>query len=505
MTHPLARIDFRYNTQHVPPKVRAAIQKNTRTAIVKRGEAVAQLGVATWEQLRQAAHDLKLHTLTHLDAYLPQLEANVIAAGGVVHWANDADEARRIVLALARAHNVTRITKVKSMLSEEIELNEALGDAGIRALETDLGEYIVQLDHSRPSHPTNPTLHYTKEDIAEIFRRELGVDAPPDPFVLTEIARQKLRAEFLAAEMGISGGNFLIAETGTLALITNEGNGRMCTTLPPVHVAIVGIEKVIPDWNSLAVALSLLARSTTGQQLSAYTSFITGTRAGGPREFHLILLDNGRTQILRDPAARETLLCIRCGACANICPVFQNIGGHAYGWAYSGPIGALVTPQLIGTLRAGDLPFASSLCGACADICPVKIPIPQILVHLRQRVVAGDAFAAPVAPPAMQAGARAGAFGLSQPWLYELGSQMLKFAQMPFARGAWLPSLPPPANRWTLTRPFPKFDATFRDWFRARTPQGRAQKQTRALGAAVLALGAGALLFALARKLWRRK
>ena len=468
MSQTLTRIDFRRNSQTVPPNIRAATQKNTRTAVIKRAEAVEHLGVEYWEQLRQAGHDLRLHSITHLDHYLPQLESKVIAAGGQAHWANDAADARRIVVEIARQHHVARVTKVKSMLSEEIELNDALRDAGITALETDLGEYIVQLDGSRPSHPTNPSLHYTKEYIADLFHRKLGVDAPPEPTALTEIARVKLREEFLAAEMGISGGNFLVAETGTLVLVTNEGNGRMCTTLPPVHVAVVGIEKVIPDWNCLAILLQLLARSTTGQQISSYTTFITGTRESGPREFHLVLLDNGRSRILQDARARETLLCIRCGACANICPVFNQVGGHAYGWAYSGPIGAILSPQLIGTRLAGDLPFASSLCGACAETCPVKIPIPEILLYLRRRVVEGDRLANPVVPRILRAGAKAGAFVLAVSWLYELGTQVLKFAQLPLKRGDWLPVLPPPGNRWTMARPFPKFGAEFRAWWRKR-------------------------------------
>ncbi|MCI0475399.1 MAG: lactate utilization protein, partial [Anaerolineales bacterium] len=389
--------------------------------------------------------------------------------------------------------------------SEEIELNEALRDADIAALETDLGEYIVQLDGSRPSHPTNPSLHYTKEYIADLFQRKLGVDAPPEPTVLTEIARVKLREEFLRAEMGISGGNFLVAETGTLVLVTNEGNGRMCTTLPPVHVAVVGIEKVIPDWDSLAILLQLLARSTTGQQISSYTTFITGTRDSGPREFHLVLLDNGRTRILQDEHARETLLCIRCGACANICPVFQQVGGHAYGAVYSGPIGAILSPQLLGTQEAGDLPFASSLCGACVQTCPVKIPFTEILLHLRQRAVEGDRFEKPVAPSALRAGVQVGTLAFALAWVYEFGTQMLRFVQAPLRRGDWLPMLPPPANRWTLARPFPKFGAEFRAWWRNRTPEGRARVQARWIGIALAAVGAFAVILGFARKIGRRK
>lgn len=463
------RIDFRRNTQTVPPPIRAATLKNTRTAVIKRDQAVARVGIEYWERLRQAAHDLRLHAITHLDRYLPQLESKVLEAGGHVHWANDANAVYDRVLEIAHRHRARHIVKVKSMLSEEIALNEVLRGAGLDAVETDLGEFIVQLDGSRPSHPTNPSLHYTKEYIAELFQRKLGVDAPPIPTVLTEIARTRLRKEFLRAEMGLSGGNFLIAETGTLVLVTNEGNGRMCTTLPPVHVAIVGIEKVVPDWDSVAVLLQLLARSTAGLDLSAYTTFITGTRPSGPREFHLILLDNGRTRILQDGHARETLLCIRCGACANICPVFQQVGGLAYDSPYTGPIGAILSPQLFGIARAGALPFASSLCGACADVCPVKIPIPQILLHLRRRAVEGDAFEKPLAPTLVRIGARTGTFALARSGLYEFGTQILKLVQRPWRRGEWLPTLPLPLNRWTIARPLPKFSADFRAWWRKRT------------------------------------
>jgi L-lactate dehydrogenase complex protein LldF len=286
--------------------------------------------------------------------------------------------------------------------------------------------------------------------------------------LLTEFARRKLRDEFLAADMGISGANFLVAETGTVVTATNEGNGRMCTSLPRVHVAIASIEKVIPDWESLAVMLKLLARSATGQKITSYSTLITGTWEGGPQEFHLVLLDNGRTRILADPLARETLLCIRCGACLNACPVYQNVGGYAYGWLYSGPIGAILSPQLLGTERAAALPFASSLCGACVEVCPVKIPITEILLYLRHRVIEGDRFGGPDVPATLRPAVGLGEVALDTPWLYEFGTQLLKVAQAPLRRGDWLPSLPPPVDRWTMTRPFPAFGADFRRWWRKR-------------------------------------
>jgi L-lactate dehydrogenase complex protein LldF len=464
----IPHIDLRANTQHVPPNISAATQKNARIALAKRALVVEPLGDVYWQSLRQAAHDLRLHAVTHLDYYLPQLEEKVTRAGGQVHWAIDAEEACRLVQEIAAPRGITRVVKVKSMATEEIELNHALQRSGIQVLETDLGEFIVQLAGVKPSHITAPALHMTKEEIAALFRDKLHVDAPADAQVLTEIARTRLREEFLSAEMGISGGNFLIAETGTLVLLTNEGNGRMCTALPPVHAAIVGIDKVIPDWQSLSVLLKVLARSATGQKMTCYATFITGVSEGGPGEFHLILLDNGRTRILQNELTRETLLCIRCGACLNICPVYNQIGGHSYGASYPGPIGAILSPQLLGTKIAGDLPFASSLCGACGEICPVKIPIPEILLHLRHRVVEGDPVSTAVAPAAARAGGRLGAFALSTPWIYNLGARFLKIVQAPLRREGWLPALPPPFDRWTMARPFPAFRADFRAWWKKR-------------------------------------
>ncbi len=468
MKEPTERIDFRANVRKASPAVVAATQKSTRTALRIRANVVETFGEERWQRLRKAGHDLRLHALTHLDRYLPLLEQKVTAAGGRVHWASDAEEANGIVLDIANRHRVRSIVKSKSMVSEEIGLNHALEAGGIRAYETDLGEFIVQLAGQKPSHITAPALHMTKEEIAELFREKLGVDARPVPEELTELARQRLRGEFLDAGMGISGGNFLIAETGTLLIVTNEGNGRMSTTLPPVHVAVVGIEKVIPDWESAAVLLKLLARSTSGSKITAYNTCITGVREGGPKEFHLVLLDNGRSRILADGIAREALLCIRCGACMNICPVYNQVGGHAYGGVYQGPIGAMLTPLLMGTRIAGGLPFASTLCGACAEFCPVMIPIPEILLHLRRRFVEGDAFEGPSVPGLLKAAAWAGRRVMGSPSLYRLGGSIARTFQAPFRRGDWLPSLPPPLNRWTAARPFPAFRGDFRAWWRKR-------------------------------------
>jgi L-lactate dehydrogenase complex protein LldF len=466
-------IDFRANSQQVPSTMPAAVQKATAKFLGNRAALVDALGNDLWQTLRQAGHDLRLHAITHLDRYLEQAEREVTKAGGHVHWARDAEEARRILLDISAQHRVKLAVKSKSMATEEIGLNHALEAAGIRVLETDLGEYIVQLKGMGPAHIVVPAFHLSKEEIASLFQEKLGVEAPAEAEKLTQIARMQLRKEFLAADLGISGGNFLVAETGTIVTVTNEGNGRMCCTVPPVHVAVVGIDKVIPDWESLTVLLKLLARSATGQKLSCYTQFISGPpRSGaetGPQEMHLILLDNGRSRILQTPETRETLLCIRCGACLNICPVYNNVGGYAYGYPISGPTGAIFASQILGAKAAGALPFASTLCGACNDICPVKIPITDILLHLRHRVVEGDEQEGAAAPYTLRVGAQIGAVALGTTWLYTLGSQLLKRFQVPFVRDGWMAKLPAPLDRWTKTRPFPAFAANFRSWWRGRS------------------------------------
>jgi L-lactate dehydrogenase complex protein LldF len=505
MTNTPTHIDFRANVQHVPPNMPPSVQKATTKFLANRAGLVGLFGPDNWEVLRQAGYEIRLQAINHLDYYLTQLEDRVTRAGGHVHWARDAAEARSIVLQIAHEHNVQRVVKSKSMATEEIDLNHALEEAGIQALETDLGEYIVQLAGEMPSHIIVPAVHLTKEDIADLFHAKLGIDAPAEPTALTAIARAKLREEFLAADMGISGANFMVAETGTIVLVTNEGNGRMCTTLPRVHVAIAGLDKVVPDMQSLTVLLKLLARSATGQKISTYTSFIHGprrnTEENGPQEFHLILLDNGRTRILQDEVTRETMLCIRCGACLNVCPVYNHVGGHAYGWVYSGPIGSILSPQLLGTSVAADLPFASSLCGACGDVCPVKIPIPKILLHRRHRVVEGDHVEPPTVSPVIHAGVSAGTVAFGTPWVYQLGSMLLPLIQKPFQRGAWLPKLPPPINRWTMVRPFPAFGADFRAWWNKRTGKPLTPKWLRnAAIAAIVIEVALAIIWLLGRK-----
>lgn len=463
-------IDFRENSRHVSPQMVKGVQVATARFLGNRARVTAEL--SNWQVLRESAGEIRHHTLEHLDYYLAMLERQVRAAGGEVHWARAAEQAQEIVVDIARARGVRTVVKGKSMASEEVALNHALQAHGIRALETDLGEYIIQLAGTFPSHIMVPALHLTKEGIADLFHEKLGVPVSSDPAQLTALARRRLREEFLSAEMGVTGANFLVAETGTLVLVTNEGNGRMCSTLPPIHVAIAGFDKVIPDWESLAVLLKVLARSATGQRISTYTSFITGPRRNdaenGPREFHLVLIDNGRTAILRDKKTRETLKCIRCGACLNICPVYNQVGGHAYGWVYSGPIGAILSPQILGAKIGRDLPFASTLCGACADICPVKIPIPEILLYLRHRVVEGDRREKAVTPALARAGMRLGVFALESLSLYRFGAQIVRQLQRPFQKGRWLLHLPTPLSRWTAIRPFPAFQPRFRAWWKQK-------------------------------------
>lgn len=465
-----AYIRFGEYSEHVPPGIPTAVQQATDRFLGNRTARVAEM--PQWEDLRTAASALRLGTLDRLDETLAQFERQATAAGVRVHHARYAAEACALVTRIAREHGVKLAVKSKSMATEEIGLNRALEADGIEVVETDLGEYIIQLAKQGPSHIIAPAVHLTKEDVARLFAEKLGVPAPPDPVELTAIARRVLREKFLGADMGISGANFLVAETGTLVIVTNEGNGRMCTTLPDLHVAVVGIDKVVPDWAALTVLLKLLARSATGQKISTYTSFITGPRRAegeyGPRELHVVLLDNGRRRILQDPLARETLKCIRCAACANVCPVYRNVGGYAYGWFISGPIGAILSPQLLGTRVARELPFASSLCGACVDACPVKVPLTRILLYLRRRVVQGDAVAPPAAPARVWLAAKAGRLALSTPWLYRLGGRLLPVLQKPFQRGGWLPALPAPLSRWTRVRPLPAFGAGFRKWWGRR-------------------------------------
>ncbi|HEV8061322.1 MAG TPA: LutB/LldF family L-lactate oxidation iron-sulfur protein, partial [Gemmataceae bacterium] len=351
------------------------------------GNRRAYAALADSDALRDHAKRIKEHTLANLDRYLLELEASVQRVGAKVHWAADADEARQIIIGIAKQTNCRRIVKSKSMTTEEVHLNPALEQAGLEVVETDFGEFIIQLAQERPSHLVAPAVHHTRESIGKILADHTHTPQSDDPATLAHIGRRLLREKFRAAEMGITGANFLVAETGTLALVTNEGNGRLTTGCPRVHVALVGIEKVIPRLIDLPVFLKLLARAATGQTLSVYTTIVTGPRKAGegdgPEEFHLVMLDNGRSKVLGTPF-RESLQCIRCGACLNACPVYRRIGGHAYGGVYSGPIGSILTPLYDSVPANPHLPHASSLCGACLSACPVKINIPHMLIGLRE-------------------------------------------------------------------------------------------------------------------------
>jgi L-lactate dehydrogenase complex protein LldF len=376
-----ARVELR-NAQ-----LRANLGTATQTIRAKRAQVVDE--VPDWEELREAGRAIKAETLSRLGEYLVQFEDALVAAGAQVHWARDAAEANAVVADVARAHGVTEIVKMKSLTTDEIGLNEALAAQGIDALETDFAELILQLDGDWPSHILVPAIHRNRSEIRDLFARTIApgllTDEPAD---LAEASRRYLRERFLDARMGVSGANFGIAETGTICIVESEGNGRMCTTLPPVLVTVLGIEKLVPTLADLEVFLQLLPRSSTGERMNPYTSLWTGVTDGdGPQELHVVLLDAGRTRVLRDEIGRQALQCIRCSACLNVCPVYTRTGGHAYGSVYPGPIGAILTPQLIGVENAKSLPYASSLCGACYEVCPVKIDIPTVLLHLRAEAV----------------------------------------------------------------------------------------------------------------------
>lgn len=369
-------------------QLRGALRHATSLFGKRRLEAAR--GLENWEELRTRARAIKDEVLLNLDRYLETFVANAEQRGAVVHWAPDAAEANRIICDLSRARNARTIVKSKSMTTEETRLNAALEAAGMQVVETDLGEYIIQLAHETPSHIIAPAIHKTKRQVAELFTAALGMPPTDDVAQLTSTARATLRDRFATADVGISGVNFGVAETGTIVIVENEGNIRLTTSVPRLHIAVMGIEKVIPRFADLDLFLKLLPRSGTGQKMSTYQSFITGVKRNaddeGPEELHIVLLDNGRSRMLAHPVTRQSLACIRCGACLNACPVYQQIGGHAYGSVYPGPIGAVITPQLIGLEKAAQLPYASSLCGACRDVCPVKIDIPRLLLHLRSEI-----------------------------------------------------------------------------------------------------------------------
>ncbi|GAA1378193.1 lactate utilization protein B [Streptomyces beijiangensis] len=447
------------------PTLRANLRHATHTIRAKRAVAVEEL--ADWGLLREAGKQIKDRTLRYLDTYLVELENKVTAAGGVVHWAADAQEANRIVVDLVAATGEREVVKVKSMATQEIGLNEALEAAGIAAFETDLAELIVQLGEDRPSHILVPAIHRNRGEIREIFARtmsEWGRPAPEDlsdaPAELAEAARLHLREKFLRAKVGISGANFMVAETGTLVVLESEGNGRMCLTLPEMLISVVGIEKIVPSWRDLEVFLQTLPRSSTAERMNPYTSTWTGTTSeDGPQVFHLVLLDNGRTATLADEVGRQALRCIRCSACLNVCPVYERAGGHAYGSVYPGPIGAILSPQLRGTQSDIDasLPYASSLCGACYDVCPVAIDIPEVLVHLRERVADQGGKGHRLEKAAMTAAG----------WILNHPAALATGERLASKTRTLHPKNPPGAGAWTQARDLPELPGEpFRDWWK---------------------------------------
>ncbi len=460
-------------------QLRRNVRHATGVVAAKRAKVVGEM--PDWQQLRDAGSAIRQHTLDHLDHYLLQFEAACTAAGGQVHWAVDAAEANRIAVEIVQRHASKEVIKIKSMTTEEIELNHALESAGIHPTETDLAELIIQMGRDKPSHIIAPALHKNRRQVREMFSREMNLpDLGDTPEDLTDAARRYLREKFLRVKVAVSGANFLIAETGGVCILESEGNGRMCLTLPDVLISIAGIEKVIPRFRDLEVFLQTLPRSSTAERMNPYNSIWTGVRPGdGPQEFHVILLDNGRSAILHDVESKQTLKCIRCAACQNACPVYRQTGGHAYASVYAGPIGAILTPQLHqdrdGQLAEGDsLPYASSLCGACYEVCPVKINIPEVLIHLRAKVVERDQATIAGKLDPWNLGMQAAAAAFKSGDRLDLAQRFGRLGQIPFvAKGGFIEHLPLMLGGWTESRdlaPLPK--QSFRTWWSQRDKSG---------------------------------
>jgi len=431
-----------------------------------KGRLTAAGDTPEWEHLRTKGKAIKDHTIAHLDYYLNMLADNVEKNGGSVFFADDANEARKHIIDLAHEREIKTVIKSKSMVSEEMGLAEAMTDEGFETVETDLGEYIIQLANETPYHLIAPAVHKSRADVAKLLDDDYkDGDRVPDATELTMMARKKLRGVFERADMSVTGVNFAVAESGSIALVTNEGNGRMSTTVPRVHVAVMGMEKIVPSIQDLSTMLRILIRSATGQRISTYVTMVNEARKAdeeeGPEEFHLVIMNNGRQKLLEDPQMRESLNCIRCGACLNACPVYRKVGGHAYGWVYPGPIGAIVSPVLTGLKDASNLPSASSLCGACHDACPVKINIPRMLLELRYRTAEGSADKDERTSSAKERGIwkmwRIGMMGRKR---FDMGARLAGLALRPLSRGGWLKKAPPPISGWTSSRDFPSISSS---------------------------------------------
>jgi L-lactate dehydrogenase complex protein LldF len=441
--------------------MQTAVNTGTRTAFDRRIGAMYEQGHEHGEALRQQAAEAKRRALRKLPDLLELAEKRMQENGMQVLWAQDAAEACKHVLNIAKKHKLKKAIKSKSMVTEEISLNHVLEDAGIKVVETDLGEYIIQLNDEAPSHIIAPVIHKTKEQIRQIFQDKLDMPYTNDAQEMVAFAREKLREEFLSADMGISGGNFIIAETGSICLVTNEGNGRMVTSMPKVHVALIGIEKVIENLDDYATLTQVLPRSGTGQKMTVYTNILNGKGDdGGPETIYVILVDNGRSEIYTNPKYTEALACIRCGACLNACPVYRVTGGHAYGWVYGGPIGAVVTPLLVGLDKASPLPNASSLCGSCKQVCPVDIDLPRMLLDLRHDLVENRQ-----TELKWDAAIKAWEIANRSPRIFEMAGKAGRIALENGLDNA----LPNPLGEWKKYRDFPDFaPKSFRQLWRER-------------------------------------
>lgn len=471
-----AVFDEKIHTTLADGKLQLAIYTATGRLIEKRRKAITPEGCPDYQDLRTHANAVKRHTIDHLDYYLEEFARGVETHGGKVVFCRDAEEVADFVLNLAKERGAHLIVKSKSMTTEEVDLNERLEHHHLEAVETDLGEYIIQLAHERPYHIVAPALHKTREQVADLLTDRLGVAREIVIEKQTMIARAVLREKFLSADIGVSGANFLVADSGAVVLVENEGNARLTTSAPKIHIAVAGIEKMIPRAQDLGVFLKLLGRSATGQPLTVYTSFLSGPRRGdeidGPDEFYVVLLDNGRTKVLADREKRESLYCIRCGACLNHCPVYRKIGGHSFPWVYSGPIGAILTPQFLGVNHEPGLPFASSLCGACAEVCPVKIDIPKILLELRAEVKQAEQRQG--AGRLERLAFRIWAWLMRHPRLYELAGMAAASLAPAADGGGWVRSVtwaiqPAPLRAWLSERDLPPSPSkSFRQMWRER-------------------------------------